>query len=250
MGRARSEGIVADGVRVSYRGLLALDQIGLSLRPGEILGLIGPNGAGKTTLVNVLSGFARPDAGEVLIGGVGCERESPAARVRLGLARTFQGGRLFGRLTVRENLEAAALGVTRSARQARRRVDDALERMGLSHLAARPAASLPYGEERRISMARALATEPRFLLLDEPAAGLGDRETAELSLTIAAVRDELGCGLLVIEHDMRLIMGLCDRIQVLSEGRTLRVGPPEQIATDPAVQTAYLGASWNGHAHR
>jgi ABC-type branched-subunit amino acid transport system ATPase component len=249
MGQARFDGIEAAEVSVSYRGLVALDEVALALGPGEILGLIGPNGAGKATLVNVISGFAAADSGDVTIAGVSCARAAPADRVRLGLARTFQGGRLFGRLSARENLEAAALGVTRSARRARERVDGALRRMHLAHLAEKPAASLPHGEERRLSLARALVTEPRFLLLDEPAAGLDDAETAELSRTIAGVRDDLGCGLLVIEHDMRLIMGLCDRIQVLSGGRTLRVGEPREIAADPAVQEAYLGANGNGDAH-
>jgi branched-chain amino acid transport system ATP-binding protein len=233
--------LAADDVHAAFDGVVALDGVSGSLERGEILGLIGPNGAGKTTLINVLSGFVPVDRGEVILGNQRITKASAARRATLGIARTFQGVRLFRRLTVRENVEAAALAMGGGVRGARSVGAGVLAGLDLAERGDVVAGSLSYGEERRVGIARALATEPLFLLLDEPAAGLDEDETAELDGMLRRIRDEYGVGMLVVEHDMSLIMGLCDRIQVLAEGRTLAVGSAAAIRANADVRRAYLG---------
>lgn len=229
------------GVTVTFSGLRAIDSVELRLEKGETLGLIGPNGAGKSTLVNVISGYLKPDVGGVWLG----DREitgRPAHRLsRLGITRTFQGVRLFGRLTVAENLEVGALAGGTSRREARRIVGELLDEHGLREHAESEARSLPYGIERRVALARALAADPEFLLLDEPAAGLDENETDDLRHLIAEIGKNRGCGILVIEHDMGLIARLCDRLQVINSGRTISLGTPDEVLADPVVRVAYLG---------
>jgi ABC-type branched-subunit amino acid transport system ATPase component len=233
----------ARGVRVDFDGVRAVDDVALTLERGEILGLIGPNGAGKTTLVNVLSGFQAPARGEVMLAGLPVTGWPAHRLARHGLARTFQSVRVFGRLTALENVEAGGVGVGLSRRRARRRATEILGWLGLSHRGAAAGATLTLGEERLLGIARAVATGPRWLLLDEPAAGLNDVEGDALLEALTATRDRAGCGLLVIEHDMRLIMRLCERIHVLDSGRTIGEGSPQQVRSDPAVLAAYLGSS-------
>ncbi|HEY1511114.1 MAG TPA: ATP-binding cassette domain-containing protein [Solirubrobacteraceae bacterium] len=231
----------ARSVDVAFRGVVALQGVTMTLAREEILGLIGPNGAGKTTLINVLSGFVAPDRGEVLLGGRVITRLAVHRRPALGLARTFQSVRLFARLTVAQNLEAAVLASGASGRRARATVNEMLERMDLLEHRDDPAAQLSHGIERRVGIARALATAPALLLLDEPAAGLDDVETRELGVLLKRIHDELNVGMLVVEHDMTLVMALCDRLHVLVDGRTLAVGTPREMRDDPAVRDAYLG---------
>jgi branched-chain amino acid transport system ATP-binding protein len=221
----------------------ALEEVTLELERHEVVGLIGPNGAGKSTLVNLMSGFDSPDRGAVVLDSRDITRWRPDRRARHGLARTFQLSHAFRGLSVRENVEVAALGAGASTRQARRRADELLELLHLSAYAAIPAAALAHGDERRLGVGRALATEPRFVLMDEPAAGLTEAEVPEFAAVVRAVRDEHGAGVLLIDHNMALIMDVCDRIQVLDQGRTLAEGSPVEIRENLDVAAAYLGES-------
>jgi branched-chain amino acid transport system ATP-binding protein len=215
----------------------------LELHRHEVVGLIGPNGAGKSTLVNVLTGFDYPDEGGVELEGHDITRWKPDRRGRAGLARTFQHSRSFRALSVRENVEVAALGVGAGAREARHRADDLLASLRLEAYADAPAGSLPHGDERRLGVARALATTPRFVLMDEPAAGLPEAELPAFAEVVRSVRDEHDAGVLLIDHNMALIMDVCDRVQVLDQGRTLAEGTPDEIRSNLDVAAAYLGES-------
>jgi branched-chain amino acid transport system ATP-binding protein len=233
--------LAANSVTVTFEGLVAVDTASLVLERGEIVGLIGPNGAGKTTLVNVISGFQRPTAGSVEVSGKLVTHSSPKTFVKLKVARTFQGGRPFKHLTVRENVEIGALGVGARASTARKLARELLEVLNLADRADDLAGALPFGDDRRLGIARALATSPDFLLLDEPAAGMNDAETDALVVTLRELRASHGFGVLVIEHDMRLIRELPERIYVLDQGAVLAEGPVEEVMNDRAVVTAYLG---------
>jgi branched-chain amino acid transport system ATP-binding protein len=215
--------------------------VSLELHRHEVVGLIGPNGAGKTTLVNVLTGFDFATSGSVELSGDDVTRWSPHRRGRAGLARTFQHSRSFAALSVRENVEVAALGSGAGPREARRRADSLLELVGLDRHESRAAGGLAHGDERRLGVARALATEPRFLLLDEPAAGLPEVEVPEFAAVVRSVRDDHEAGVLLIDHNMALVMEVCDRIQVLDQGRTLAEGTPAQVRGNIDVAAAYLG---------
>ena len=225
----------------SFEGVPALRDVTLELRRGEILGLIGPNGAGKSTLVNVLSGFDLPSSGAIELEGRDITRWRPSRRGRAGLARTFQHSHAFRSLSVRENVEVAALGAGTPPRAARERAEELLAALALSANADAPADALAQGDERRLGVARALATSPRFVLLDEPAAGLPEAELPALSEVVRSVRDDREAGVLLIDHNMGLIMEICDRIHVLDQGRTLAEGSPADIRANLDVAAAYLG---------
>jgi branched-chain amino acid transport system ATP-binding protein len=233
----------ATGVSRSFEGVRALREVTLELHRHEVLGLIGPNGAGKTTLVNVITGFDTPTAGSVQLEGVDVTAWSPHRRGRAGLARTFQHSRSFRELSVRENVEVAALGAGARGGSARRKAAELLELLGLGDRASMPAGTLARGDERRLGVARALATEPRYVLMDEPAAGVPEAEVPEFAAVIRSVRDEHGAGVLLIDHNMALIMEVSDRIQVLDQGRTLAGGTPREIRQNIDVAAAYLGES-------
>ena len=242
-------GLRAEGISLAFTGLQVLRGLDLELHPGEALGLIGPNGAGKTTLVNVLSGFQSPDSGRVLLDGVEVTGLSPERLARAGIGRTFQAALPFAGLTVVESVAVGAMGVGAGRRRAVEIATEVLGRLRLGEEAQRPGGLQPPGNQRLLGIARALATGPRYLLLDEPAAGLNDEECGELVAILRGVIEDFGCGVLLIEHDMNVVMDLCSRVQVLDGGETVAVGTPEEVQADPAVVEAYLGTSYAAGAH-
>ena len=239
--KALASELTVSDVVVNFQGLRALQRVSLRLARTEILGLIGPNGAGKTTLVNVLTGFQEVDSGEVRLDGADIRAWKPHERSRSGLVRTFQSVLPFGGLTALENVEAGVLATGVSRQEARKAAYEVLAWFGLQSKADRRVDTLPFGEERRVGIARAIAMKPRFLLMDEPAAGLNDTESEELTKVIRRIRDDIACGVLLIEHRMPLVFRLCDRIQVLQQGATIAIGSPEEIRSNQIVRHAYLG---------
>ena len=233
-----------ESVSKDFAGLHALREVTAHLEEGEILAVIGPNGSGKTTLINVVSGVIRPTAGQVRMDGKVLTNLPSHAVARAGVGRTFQNIRLFQDMTVIENVETAASRSPRARGLLRpRRISrEALAILGLERHAETIVSTLPYGVQRRAEIARAVATKPRFLLLDEPAAGLNEVESDQLLEVIRSLRNQLGCGIMVVDHDLRLIMRVSERIHALNEGRTLAEGTPAEIRRDQAVIEAYLGS--------
>lgn len=246
-GHAPRDGdLIVRDVTKRFQGLAALQNVTLSLKTGEILGLIGPNGSGKTTLINVVTGLLRADGGQVMVGPIDVTNKPSYAVAHSGISRTFQTIRLFRELTVQENVEVAALSIGFPRRLARMQATEALTEMGISRWSDHLAGELPYGLERRVEVSRALAMKPRFLLLDEPAAGLNEDESAELMEILRPIPRQKHLGMLIVDHDMRLIMGLCNRLHVLSYGKTIGEGTPDEVRQIPAVVQAYLGKSGKG----
>ncbi len=244
------------GVTIRFGGLCAVSELDLALGRGEIVGLIGPNGAGKTTVFNLLTGIYAPSSGAILFDGRRLDGLKSHRIAALGIARTFQNIRLFPGLSVLDNvligghrrgrqnlLDAMLRGRRFLTDEAERRVEamSLLSVLGLAQAAGAPATSLPYGHQRRLEIARALAARPRVLLLDEPAAGMNPAESAALLALIRQIRDRFELAILLVEHNMKVVMGVCDRIQVMDYGKSIALGTPEQIRRDPRVIEAYLG---------
>ncbi|PKQ20791.1 MAG: ABC transporter ATP-binding protein [Actinobacteria bacterium HGW-Actinobacteria-6] len=227
----------------SFAGLKAVNDVSFTVRSGEILGLIGPNGSGKTTLVNVITGLLPATSGTVTVDGYVTSGKKPHRVARAGIARTFQTIRLFKELTVLENVEVAAVSMGASRRAAAATAKRLLDEMGLSEWAEVLGSEIPFGHQRKLEIARALATEPKFLFLDEPAAGLNEEESDLLNELLREIPSRYGVGLVVIEHDMRLMMALCPRLHVLNYGQTITEGTPAEVRANPEVVSAYLGSS-------
>ena len=235
------QSLSAIDVSVAFEGLRALSNVTLDVPREKVTGLIGPNGAGKTTLVNVLTGFQKPTAGGVTLDGETINGMLPHKVRKKGIARTFQSGRLFSDLSVLDNLEVTGVGLGLSRRDAAAKADAMLDWIGISHLAERTAGGLPYTDERRVAIGRALMLEPSYLLLDEPAAGMSAEEAKDLAKLIRRIIAEVKCGVLLIEHNIGLVLNICDYIHVLDSGEVIEVGAPAVIKASEKVRHAYMG---------
>ena len=248
--------LVAKDISISFGALKAVDNFNLEIKPKELIGLIGPNGAGKTTVFNILTGVYNASSGEYTLDGENVIKTSTSELVKKGLARTFQNIRLFKYLSVVDNVIAAynfrmKYGVLkgmfrfpsfwREEKEAKDKAMELLKIFDLDKYADIAAGNLPYGEQRKLEIARAMATEPKILLLDEPAAGMNPKETEDLMNTIKLIRDKFGIAVLLIEHDMQLVLGICERLVVLNHGTILASGNPREVINNPQVVEAYLG---------
>ena len=221
----------ANEISKSFGALQVLDNVTLNINPGEIVGLLGPNGAGKSTLINILAGYEKQDGGTVVVEGTPLDGLKPNARARAGIARTFQSGRLFGNLTVAENVALGAIGLGESI----------LEILGIEKLSPYPAGSISHGNARLVGLARAVAAHPKYLIMDEPAAGLNEDEAPRLLHALDVIRKNIGCGMLLVEHNVKLVTQACSRVVVLATGILIFDGNPQDALNNSEVKAAYLG---------
>jgi len=233
----------------SFGALQVLDNVSITVNAGESVGLLGPNGAGKSTLINIIAGYEKQDGGLVTLDGTPLDEYAPHVRAQMGVARTFQAGRLFPQLTVAENVALGALGLGLSGKIARQRSEHVLEVLGITDLAGMPAGGLSHGSARLVGLARALAAQPKYLIMDEPAAGLNEHEVPALLEALSKVRQETGCGMLLVEHNVGLVAQACSRVVVLAAGSMIFDGDPQAALSDEGVKSAYLGDAAFGGGH-
>jgi len=240
------QGFSAREISKAFGALQVLDNVSINIKPRETVGLLGPNGAGKTTLINIVAGYEKQDGGTVTTDGVPLDNLSPDKRARAGIARTFQSGRLFNSLTVAENIALGALGVGESRKVAEERARSIIEILGLGKLTSQQAGSLSHGNARLVGLARAVASQPKYLIMDEPAAGLNESEVPGVLEALATIRNNIGCGMFLVDHNVGLVAEACDRVIVLATGVIIFNGTPQDALTDSEVKSAYLGGATFG----
>ena len=230
-----------DSISKKFGGVKAVSQVSLELSDGDVLGLIGPNGAGKSTLINLITGLLTPDEGQIYLSNLNITSKKPFERARLGLARTFQNLRIYPNLSVGQNIEVASISSNYSSRNMNFDLDKIINIFDLDDKIDLSSEELSYGHLRRLEIVRALALNPLVLLLDEPAAGMNENETKELSNSLKWVQNNIACAIIVIDHDLKFIMGVCDKITVMNMGEVIASGKPNEISNNKRVKEAYIG---------
>ena len=230
-----------DSISKKFGGVKAVSQVSLELSDGDVLGLIGPNGAGKSTLINLITGLLTPDEGQIYLSNLNITSKKPYERARLGLARTFQNLRIYPNLSVGQNIEVASISSNYSSRNMNFDLDKIINIFDLEDKIDLASEELSYGHLRRLEIVRALALNPLVLLLDEPAAGMNENETKELSNSLKWVQNNIACAIIVIDHDLKFIMGVCDKITVMNMGEVIASGKPNEISNNKRVKEAYIG---------
>lgn len=235
------QGFAASDINKSFGALHVLNGVSILIKPAETVGLLGPNGAGKTTLINIIAGYEKQDSGTISMDGTSMDAMKPDARARAGIARTFQSGRLFSQLTVAENIALGALGLGVSRDVAQKRAAETIEILGLQSLGSFPAGTLSHGNARLVGLARAVASQPKYLIMDEPAAGLNEAEIPKLLAALNLIKENIGCGMFLVEHNVGLVAKACERVIVLATGILIFDGAPKDALINTEVKNAYLG---------
>ena len=238
----------ASDINKSFGALQVLNGVSILIKPAETVGLLGPNGAGKTTLINIIAGYEKQDSGTISMDGTSMDAMKPDARARAGIARTFQSGRLFSQLTVAENIALGALGLGVSRDVAQKRAAETIEILGLQSLGSFPAGTLSHGNARLVGLARAVASQPKYLIMDEPAAGLNEAEIPKLLAALNLIKENIGCGMFLVEHNVGLVAKACERVIVLATGILIFDGAPKDALINTEVKNAYLGDAAFGEA--
>jgi branched-chain amino acid transport system ATP-binding protein len=239
----------ATEISKSFGALQVLDNVSVTIKPREVVGLLGPNGAGKTTFINIIAGYERQDGGTIEVDGLSLDGKPPHARAKAGIARTFQSSRLFNNLSVAENIAMGALGLGFSAKIARERANSVMDILEIGNLATVPAGSLSHGNSRLVGLARAVAAQPKYLIMDEPAAGLNEHEVPHLLSALKIINENIGCGMFLVEHNVGLVAQACERVIVLATGTLIFDGSPADALENDAVKAAYLGDAAMGGKH-